>query len=155
MKILFVLPAFFLILSCSSSSEDSFTQSSTVPVSVSSTVLATINSSTPPTRPTVSYPQEYTEPPSSGYQPVLFHEYIDNITPDWSRYYTDENLMKLALISCDLFDQGITARQYLANTTSVIQDVNPKLANTLGLFARGTILYVCPENIWVIEQISS
>jgi hypothetical protein len=154
MKFLFVLPVFLLTLSCSSS-QDSLSESSIVSVDTSITFPVTTNSSIPPTRPTVTYPQRYTEPPSNGYQPALFHDYIDNIAPDWSRYYTDENLMKLALISCDLFDQGITARQYLVNTSPLVEDVNPKLADSLGLFARGVILYICPENMWVIEQISS
>jgi hypothetical protein len=161
MKKIFIMPTAFIILSACSSGNDVSVSSeqpietiaSTITLEITTTTSTTTTTHPPITRPTL--PPEPGEPPMNGYQENVYLQMLRDNTPYWYYSYTNENLVGLALAICDELDAGTPVDKQLVNLLVMIQNVDPELGETAGLFMRYVVRYVCPEHYVQIENLNS
>ena len=91
----------------------------------------------------------------NGYQENVYLQMLRDNTPYWYYSYTNENLVGLALAICDELDAGTPVDKQLVNLLVMIQNVDPELGETAGLFMRYVVRYVCPEHYVQIENLNS
>lgn len=117
------------------------------------TIAPTTTQPAPPeTRPTL--PPEPEEPAMNGYQPDVFLDYTRENTPYWYYSYTDDNLINLAISTCEWLDEGTPIDRVLIETMIMAEEIDPTLNNDIGLFFRGIARYICPEHYNQIEELA-
>jgi len=112
----------------------------------------TTEAPTPETRPTLA---PYEEPPMNGYQPDVYLDMVRSDTPLWYYSYTDEVLLNLGAGICDSLDQGIAIDRLLVEVYLMVAEVDPALNDSIGLYMRYVVRYVCPEHFGQIEALGN
>jgi len=121
------------------------------PVETTAAPTTTTEAPTPETRPTLA---PYEEPPMNGYQPDVYLDMVRSDTPLWYYSYTDDVLINLGVGICDSLDQGIAIDRLLVEVMLMVADVDPALNDSIGLYMRYVVRYVCPEHFGQIEALA-
>lgn len=116
----------------------------TEPAVIETTSPPATTKAPPATRPTL--PPDEGEPPMNGYQEDVYLDYIMDVAPFWYFNYTDENLINLAVAVCEELDAGAKVERLLVEVMLMAADVDEELNETIGLWMRGVVRYVCPEH---------
>jgi hypothetical protein len=111
----------------------------------------TAEAPTSETRPTLA---PYEEPPMNGYQPDVYLDMVREDTPLWYYSYTDDVLINLAVGICDSLDQGFAIDRLLVEVMLMVSEVDPTLNESIGLWMRHVVRYVCPEHFGQIEALA-
>lgn len=123
----------------------------TEPPVVETTSAPTTTQAPPATRPTL--PPDEGEPPMNGYQEDVYLDYIKDVAPFWYYNYTDQNLINLGVAICEELDAGAQIDRLLIEVMIMAADVDEQLNDTVGLWMRGVVRYVCPEHYGQIASL--
>lgn len=150
-----VTMAALTITACGGGTTAEFTEPAPETTVVDTTTTAPTTTTTtapapPATRPTVPV---NTEPPLNGYQPDVFLDSVRDFAPMWYYTYTDENLLNIALLSCENLDGGTAVDRLLIELMVMVDNVDPTLNDSIGVFLRSVVRYICPEHFWQIEAL--
>ena len=141
------------ITACGGTAATEFTETTSAPETTAAPTTTTTTTTTPAppvTRPTVPV---NTEPPMNGYQPDVYLDAVRDFAPMWYYSYTDENLINLALLSCENLDNGMAIDRLLFELMDMVYEVDPDLNDTIGIWLRSVVRYVCPEYFYQIENL--
>jgi hypothetical protein len=139
------------IAACGGTTATEFAGTTAAPETTAAPTTTTTTTTAPrTTRPTVPV---NTEPPMNGYQPDVYLEALRDFVPDWYYSYTDENLINLALLSCENLDSGMAIDRLLFELMVMVDEVDPSLNDSIGVWLRAVVRYVCPEYFYQIENL--
>jgi hypothetical protein len=125
--------------------------SSQTSISQTTSPTATVTP-TPQTRPTTTFPQD---PEMNGYQPDVFISMIQSNIPYWYRSYSNETLLEIGHLFCQGLDSGTSLEYFFTQFFIRVNNQDPTLSEGSGLFARYSILYICPEYYYHIGSMSN
>lgn len=156
-----IIAASLLLTACGGTTTELVLQDSQLTpettVTVSETTTTTVAPTTtlepvPETRPTLA---PYEEPPMNGYQPDVYLDMVQDDIPLWYYSYSDENLLSLSIAICDSLDAGAQIDRLLVEVMLMVADVDPALNDSLGLWMRYVVRYICPEHYGQIEALAN